>query len=195
MICRKSDERSASIAVDYLRRGKVVVLPTDTVYGFSGIVDGRHYRYHTDRKIRELKGREESKPFIELLANPADLKKYTRDVIPDFLLEKWPGPLSIVVHTFLNFDDADTLTTTAFRCPDDDWLRKVISGCGAPIYSTSVNRSGAPLLDNVSAIRKEFPGIELIVDDGEKRGGIPSTVVKIEEDGSVTLVREGAVKV
>ena len=53
MICRKCDEQSAQIAIDYIRRGKVVVLPTDTVYGFSGIVDGRHYSYHPEAKIRE----------------------------------------------------------------------------------------------------------------------------------------------
>ena len=44
MICRKSDKESSQIAVDYLRRGKVVVLPTDTVYGFSGIVPRAIFR-------------------------------------------------------------------------------------------------------------------------------------------------------
>ena len=195
MICRKSDERSAQIAIDYIRRGKVVVLPTDTVYGFSGIVDGRHYSYHTDAKIRDLKGRDEKKPFIQLIAKTEDLKKYTRDVVPDELLALWPGPLTIIVHTFLDFDDRDTLTTTAFRCPGDEWLRNVIAGCGAPIYSTSVNKSGQPVLDNIDQIKREFKNVELIVDDGDKKGGTPSTIVKIEEDGSVTVVRQGSVVV
>ncbi|MBR1615767.1 MAG: L-threonylcarbamoyladenylate synthase [Treponema sp.] len=194
MICRKCDEQSAQIAIDYIRRGKVVVLPTDTVYGFSGIVDGRHYSYHTDAKIRELKGRDEGKPFIQLISSPADLKKYTRDVVPDSLLAKWPGPLTIIVHTFLKGENGP-FTTTAFRCPGDEWLRKVIAGCGAPIYSTSVNRSGEPVLDNIAQIKHEFKSVELIVDDGDKKGGIPSTIVKVEEDGSVSVVRQGAVKV
>ena len=194
MICRKCDEQSAQIAIDYIRRGKVVVLPTDTVYGFSGIVDGRHYSYHTDSKIRELKGRDEGKPFIQLISKPSDLKKYTRDLVPDELLAKWPGPLTIIVHTFLK-GDGDVFTTTAFRCPGDEWLRKVIAGCGAPIYSTSVNRSGEPVLDNISQIKHEFRNVELIIDDGDKKGGIPSTIVKVEEDGSVTVVRQGAVQI
>ena len=114
MICRKCDTESAQIAVDYLRRGKVVVLPTDTVYGFSGIVDGRHYSFHTFEKICAIKSRPEGKNFIQLIARPEDIKKYTRDVIPESLLAKWPGPLSIIVHTFAddgNFELAERIDT------------------------------------------------------------------------------------
>ncbi len=193
MICRKCDRESVQIAVDYIRRGKIAVLPTDTVYGFSGIVDGRLFSYNTDQKIREIKGREENKPLIQLIASPEDLKKYTRDVVPDSLLSKWPGPLTIIVHTYAKNGEVNT---TAFRCPGDEWLRNVIAGCGAPVYSTSVNRSGSPVLDNIQQIKEEFgSSVSLIVDDGDKKGGIPSTIVKIEEDGSVNVVRQGAVTV
>ncbi len=193
MICRKCDKESAQIAVDYLRRGKVVVLPTDTVYGFSGIVDGRHYSFHSYEKICAIKNREEGKNFIQLIASPEDVKKYTRDVIPSNLLEKWPGPLTIIVHTFAKDGNFET---TAFRCPGDAWLRDVISKCGAPIYSTSVNRSGEPVLDNIQQIKDEFgKEVELIIDDGDKKGGIPSTIVAIEENGEVKLVRKGAVEI
>jgi len=193
MICRKCDDESCQITVDYIRRGKVVVIPTDTVYGFSGIVDGRHYSYHTYERICSIKGREEGKHFIQLLAKPEDIKKYTRDVIPDELLAKWPGPLTIIVHTFA---EDGNFETTAFRCPGDEWLRKVIALCGAPIYSTSVNRSGSPVLDNIQQIKAEFgKEVELIVDDGDKKGGIPSTIVAIDESGNVSVVRQGAVKI
>lgn len=191
MICRKSDDVSAQIAADYIRRGKVVVLPTDTVYGFSGIVDGRHYSYHTDKKIMEIKGREENKHFIQLLARPEDLKKYTRDVVPEEILSYWPGPLTIIVHTFA---EDGNFETTAFRCPGDEWLRKVISICGAPIYSTSVNRSGSSVLDNIQQIKSEFgKEVELIVDDGDKKGGVPSTIVAIDESGKVNVLRQGQI--
>ena len=193
MICRKCDEESIQIAVDYLRRGKVVVLPTDTVYGFSGIVDGRHYSYHTNEKISEIKGRDEKKRLIQLIARPEDVKKYTRDVIPESLLEKWPGPLTIIVHTFAKDGNFET---TAFRCPGDEWLRKVIAGCGAPIYSTSVNKSGSPVLDNIQQIKTEFgKTVELLVDDGDKKGGVPSTIVALDESGNVKVVRQGTISI
>ncbi len=193
MICRKSDVQSVDITADYLRRGKVVVIPTDTVYGFSGIVDGRHFSYHTDEKIRLLKGRSESKPFIHLIANPSDIKKYTRDVVPQKLLDLWPGPLTIILHTFTKENE---ITTTAFRCPGDEWLRKVIAKCGAPIYSTSVNKSGESVLNNLTEIKSVFGSdVPLIVDDGDKSAGVPSTIVAIETDGSVKIVRQGSLQI
>ncbi len=193
MICRKCDEESVQIAVDYLRRGKIVVLPTDTVYGFSGIVDGRHYSYHTNEKICKIKGRDEKKRLIQLIATPDDLKKYTRDVVPESLTEKWPGPLSIIVHTFAKDGNFET---TAFRCPGDEWLRKVISLCGAPIYSTSVNRSGSEPLNNILKIKNEFgKDVDLIVEDGDQKESLPSTIVSIEENGDVKVIRQGAVAI
>lgn len=193
MICRKSDKESVSIAVSYLRRGKVVIIPSDTVYGFSGIVDGRHYSFHTNQKICQIKGRDDSKQLIQLIADPSDVKKYTRDVIPDELFNKWPGPLTIIVHTFAEDGNFDT---TAFRCPDDEWLRDVIRQCGAPIYSTSVNKSGEKNLESIADIRNVFGGdVPLIVDDGDKKGGVPSTIVSIDVDGSLKILRQGAVEI
>ena len=192
MICRKSDSESIFIAADYIRRGKIVILPTDTVYGFSGIVDGRHYSYHTEQKISEIKGREEGKRCIQLLSKPEDLKKYTRDLVPDELLSFWPGPLTIIVHTF---EKDGKFATTAFRCPGDEWLRKLIAEGGAPIYSTSVNKSGSAPLNNLCEIKKEFgSAVDLIIDDGDKTSGVPSTIVALEEDGTVKLVRQGQIK-
>lgn len=188
MIIKKNDKASIETAVDFLRKGKVVVLPTDTVYGFSGVVDGTCYSYETNKKIFELKGRSEEKPLIQLLANPEDIKKYTNDVIPDCLFSKWPGALTIVVHNL-----SDKNKTTAFRCPDDAWLRKVIEGCNTPIYSTSVNHSGKPVLDNVQKIVKEFGNVDLIIDDGDKNNFVPSTIVKVNEDGSLKILRQGSV--
>ena len=128
-----------------------------------------------------------------MIARPEDIKKYTRDVIPESLLAKWPGPLSIIVHTFA---EDGNFETTAFRCPGDEWLRNVIAACGAPIYSTSVNRSGDAVLDNIQQIKDEFgKEVELIIDDGDKKGGLPSTIVAIEENGEIKVIRQGAVSV
>ncbi len=193
MICRKSDSESVSIAVSYLRRGKVIIIPTDTVYGFSGIVDGRHYSFHTNQEICRIKGRSEEKQLIQLIAEPSDVKKYTRDLIPDELFSKWPGPLTIIVHTFAKDGNFET---TAFRCPDDPWLREVIRQCGAPVYSTSVNKSGENNLETVQEIKSVFgKDVALIIDDGNRSGGIPSTIVKIDEEGKAEVLRQGSVKI
>ena len=177
----KDDSNSAELTAQILKKGGVVIIPTDTVYGFSGIVPS------SDSRIRTIKGRSETKPFIQLIAKPEDLALYTIDVIPAQLLSKWPGALTIIVN---NKEGG----TTAFRCPGDAWLRKVIELCGAPIYSTSVNRSGEPVLDTQDAIIKEFSNeVDLIVSDGDKKGAKPSTLVSIL-DGAVKILRQGDVK-
>ena len=86
MILLKSELSSIDLTVEKLKKGEIVIIPTDTVYGFSGIVDSN---YKTDLKIREIKGRDENKPFIQLISSVEEIFKYTKDKIPDCLLEKW----------------------------------------------------------------------------------------------------------
>lgn len=197
MMLDKDNVRSTASVVDCLCNGGVAVLPTDTVYGFSGIVDvaGAKERYKTDVHIRAIKGRAETKPLIELISRPEDILSYTNDKIPQSLLDKWPGPLTIIVHIKEGSPLADNPQTVAFRCPGDAWLREVIGQCGAPLFSTSVNRSGSPVLDEIESIEHEFgKEVDLIVADGDKKGALPSTIVSIDQ-GKITVLRQGAVTV
>lgn len=198
MIINKSDIKSASLTADFLKQGKIVIFPTDTVYGFSGIVDSNDdSTFSCDVKIRAIKGRSETKPLIQLIAKPEDIYLYTDDKIPTELLQKWPGALTIIVNVKKNapLSENAKLPTVAFRCPGDAWLRKIISLCNAPLYSTSVNRSGSPVLENENDIISEFEDeVDLIVTDGDKKGALPSTLVKIE-NGEVKILRQGSVKI
>lgn len=197
MIINKSDKDSEKTTAEIIKNGGIAILPTDTVYGFSGIVDSNTtaQSYSTDAKIRSIKGRAETKPLIQLIAKPEDIKLYTNDAIPSALLAKWPGALTIIVHTKPDapLSEQSRIPTIAFRCPGDQWLRKVIEQCGAPIYSTSVNRSGQPVLDTEASIAEEFSNeVDLIVNDGDKKGAVPSTLVSIE-NGIVKILRQGSV--
>ena len=201
LIKNKSDSASIKTTADTLKCGGIVIIPTDTVYGFSGIVDLNTAATHfeTDAKIRAIKGRAETKPLIQLIAKPEDLRLYTDDIIPDSLLSKWPGALTIIVHIKENSPLAETAIpesrTVAFRCPGDEWLRKVIAECGAPVFSTSVNRSGQPVLDTTDAITTEFQNeVDLIIEDGDKKGALPSTLVALE-NGEVKILRQGSVEI
>ena len=181
-IISKADPASATLTAQVLKTGGIVIIPTDTVYGFSGIVG------QTQEKIRAIKGRAETKPFIQLIATPQELANYTDDHVPDELLQKWPGALTIIVNDKRG-------GTTAFRCPGDSWLRSIIAQCGSPIYSTSVNRSGHPVLDTEHQIITEFaPQVSLIVTDGNKKGALPSTIVSVTT-GQIQILRQGEVKV
>ncbi len=211
MIIQKSDPTSIEKTAASLKAGGIVIIPTDTVYGFSGIVDLANSDtaaatastvpapFQTDAKIRAIKGRAETKPLIQLIAKPEDIRLYTDDDIPPELLAKWPGALTIIVHIKDNSPLADTAIpesrTVAFRCPGDEWLRSIIARCQAPIFSTSVNRSGQPVLDTTNAITQEFASeVDLIIDDGDKKGALPSTLVTIE-NRAVKVLRQGSVKI
>lgn len=186
MVVNKSDAKSVQITSEMLKRGGVVILPTDTVYGFSAKSDINE----ADLRIRDIKGRSESKPFIRLISNPEDIKKFTDDSIPEKLLSYWPGPLTIIVN-----DKTVPGITTAFRCPGDEWLRGIIAECGSPLYSTSVNRSGKPVIQTIDGIISEFESeVDLIINGGDTKDALPSTIVKIEDE-NVVVLREGDIKI
>lgn len=186
MKCLKSDFDSIKKCADSLKNAQVVIIPTDTVYGFSAIVDDGS---KTKEKIQKIKGRGDEKPFIQLISSPEDIKKYTDDEIPSNLLDYWPGPLTIIVN------DKRINSTTAFRCPADEWLRKIIKECNAPIYSTSVNRSGNPILETENEILAEFNDeVDLFVLDGDKINALPSTIVSVC-DGNFKIIRQGCLKI
>jgi len=190
MICHKSDNNSKELCITALKNNQILILPTDTVYGFSAIVSKDS---KTDVRIREIKGRSETKPFIQLIPTPEAIKKYTNQSIPEKLLSYWPGPLTIIVED-LRLQGKE-IHTTAFRCPGDKWLRDILSELKEPIYSTSVNRSGNPVLDTQEAIISEFEKeADLIVLDGDKKGAVASTIVTIN-NGEIKVLREGAVKI
>lgn len=188
MIILRSDSDSVECVSRVLLEGSVVVLPTDTVYGFSGVVP------ESEDVIRKIKGRDETKPFIQLIAEPEDIYRYTDEVLPDQLLAMWPGALTVIVPLKKRLITGESeVTTVAFRCPGDGWLRQIIKAVGKPIYSTSVNRSGQPVLSSVLEIDKEFGGeVKLIVDGGSTENALPSTLVKFEKGKCITL-RQGDV--
>ncbi len=196
MMLTKNSKGSVVFAADCLLKGGIAVLPTDTVYGFSGIVDvkGRE-RFKTDDTIRSVKGRSETKPLIQLISKPEDIFLFTDDVIPQKLLSLWPGPLTLIVNVKAESPLAFDAGTVAFRCPGDEWLRSVIALCGAPVYSTSVNLSGCPVLDTVSEIEGTFgKSVDLIVDDGDKKNAVPSTIVSLCGESPV-VVRKGSLDI
>jgi Sua5/YciO/YrdC/YwlC family protein len=182
MTIEKKVSDSAFLAASVLRENKVVILPTDTIYGFSGIVPD------SLPSLIRIKGRDEGKPFIQLISDPDDLKRYTTDAIHPALLALWPGAITIIVR---NRDGG----TTAFRCPGDAWLRQVIRATGSPVYSTSVNLAGEPALKTISEILETFGDkADLIVCDGNQGSGTASTIVDATRE-PYRIVRQGALTV
>jgi len=100
------------------------------------------------------------------------------------LLAHWPGGLTIVYGG------------EGYRVPDHEWTRRLLAKCGGLLRVTSANMSGQrAATDAEAALADVGLSADLVVDDGVSKGGVASTVVKIGEDGTVTVLREGPVKV
>ena len=188
-IISREEAFSEKIVAECILKGGVCVIPTDTVYGFSGIVPW------SKNKIQTIKGRDEGKPFIQLIADPNEIYNYTSLSIPSRLFSLWPGALTLVVPVSKG-DNAGS--TIAFRCPGDAWLRKVVELVGSPIYSTSVNRSGQPVMYKLQSICDEFLGEVDLVVDGDKiiaPDAKASTLVELTDDGQCKVLRQGSVTI
>jgi len=182
MVVSRNLPDSADRAAHALREKKLIIIPTDTIYGFSGIVPDSN-----DLIIR-AKGRDEGKPFIQLIAEPSDLMRFTEDRINPDLLSLWPGAVTIIVRH-------KTGGTTAFRCPGDVWLREVLAKTGSPVYSTSVNRAGEPALRRIADIISAFGTVaDLIVDDGDHETSSASTIIDTT-GAQYRIIRQGAVTI
>ena len=174
-----------------LRRGGIVIMRSDTVYGLHGVAPA------TGARLTALKGRPDGKQLLVLLADARSAEKTTGTAPPPALTALWPGPLTIVLPVA---EPAPTPVAAgsrslAVRVPADPALRAIIAALGAPLYSTSANRTGEPPLGDPATLRATFgSGVELIVDDGPVTAAVPSTIVDVSVSPARVL-RAGAVAV
>ena len=185
---------TAQIAADIIKKGGLVAIPTETVYGLgaNGLDE------NAVLKIFEAKGRPQDNPLILHVAEPKEMERFCHD-IPESayrLAEKfWPGPLTMVlpVKDVVPKRTTAGLNTVAVRCPDSDVTRKIIALAGVPIAAPSANISGKPSTTTAEHVRHDHDGkIDAIVDGGPCRVGVESTIVDLTEDRP-RLLRPGGI--
>lgn len=171
------------LALDNLKQ-KLIVFPTDTVYGLGCVYND----YETMERIYTLKERDGRKPIAVLVASVEQANEYFGPFsahIQDIMKTYWPGGLTIIVP-YNN-------STLGLRMPNSTIALSILKTFG-PLATTSVNHSGEKELNSVKDIEKEFPeGIDYIVTDKASFSSVPSTVIKINDDDSITVLRQGAI--
>ncbi len=179
--------------VNVLQEGKIIVYPTDTFYGLGA----DSFSEEGIRKIYALKQRDFSKPLSVVISDIDALPKIARDIPPLFdsiAREFWPGPLTLIFKASSSVPKAiqGGSGTIGVRLPDHRWLRTLIKQSGFPLVATSANISGEREISSPQRVRSEFFGkVDLIVDGGKTKGGLPSTVLDISGD-KPRLLRKGA---
>ena len=168
-----------------LQNGQVGILPTDTVYGLVCISDNDGAR---DR-IYDLKQREHGKPMQNLLADLQQCEQLDIEIGPALrrlAAAFWPGPLTVVLK---NRQGA----FQGIRIPKNEFVRQVINAVGKPLAATSANRSGEDPHASAAAGFANLAGDPDFVVIHEAGGCPSSTVVELEDDGSINMLRVGTI--
>jgi len=179
-------------AVSFLREGKIVAFPTDTVYGIGADV----FDEKAVQQMFAVKKRDPDKPLQVLVSHRNDLQiisKNHSEMLDRLVSEFWPGPLTIVMKAKDEFPRQVRCgkDTIGVRMPANDLALRLIRTFGRPVAATSANISGFPDPLDAQDVRKYLDGkIHLILDGGPTPGSVPSTVLDISTRPPVVL-REG----
>jgi len=175
-----------------IKSGGVVAVPTDTVYGIACSV----YDLYAIQSLYKIKIRESIKAIPVLISDLNQIDQVANNLNGNALkLVKafWPGALTIIVEKNEALpSNLTTHPTVGIRMPDHDWLRTIIRESG-PLAATSANISGEASPSTANQVLAQLDGrIELIIDGGECKGGISSTVVDSTKD-EITILRNGGI--
>ena len=171
-------------ALAALKRGELVIVPTETVYGLAA----DDCNPLALEKLFAAKGRSKDKPITLLAARIAELEQRGArlPLTARRLADKfWPGPLTLVLESPAGW--------LGFRIPDHPVMLAVLRAWGGVLAVTSANRSGeSPATTAAAALTALEPFVALALDAGPSAGGVPSTVVKVDGD-RVKILRAGSI--
>lgn len=190
------------LALDYLRRGRAVVFPTDTVCGIGMSIQSAPDAGY----LFKVKGRRSDKPLQWLVSNAKDIDRYAVDIpayVKKLIDAFWPGGLTIVVKAAPDvakeYVAADG--TIGFRMPADEVALDLIRLAEGPLITSSANHSGSPAASAISSIdAKWLKDVDALVihgfDDARRAAVSPvaSTVVDCTSS-SPKILREGCISV
>lgn len=188
------DDRSIDEAVRLLRRGGIVGVPTETVYGLAAAA--------TDpaavARVFAAKGRPSDHPLIVHLGTGASLDDWAADV-PDearLLAEAfWPGPLTLVLARHAGVPTIVTggHETVALRMPGHPIAQRLLGRFGSGLAAPSANRFGRVSPTTAADVMADLgAAVDAVLDGGPCRVGVESTIVEVTRKG-VTILRPGGI--
>jgi len=201
-LLRKIDDITLGQLAQCLRAGKLVSFPTETVYGLGahaglGSAVGR---------IFKVKGRPAQDPLIVHCSSFEETKRY---ISPDASVWQrlvhealgrtfWPGPLTLILPCHLEKIDASVTAGTGWvglRCPSHPIALRFLEMCDCPVAAPSANLFGHVSPTTAQHVYDDFPNVDnlWIIDGGACGFGIESTVLRVNEDNTLDILRRGGV--
>jgi tRNA threonylcarbamoyl adenosine modification protein (Sua5/YciO/YrdC/YwlC family) len=185
-------ERGLRHATDAVRRGELVVLPTDTVYGIGADA----FSAQAVADLLAAKGRDRAMPPPVLVPETRTMDGLATDVpaaVRDLVEAFWPGPLTVIcwAQPSLQWDLGDTGGTVALRMPAEDVALELLAATG-PMAVSSANRNGQPAATTAQqAVEALGDSVDVYLDAGPSVRGTASTIVEATR-GRLRIVRVGA---
>lgn len=182
----------------YLRAGKLIIYPTDTVYGVGGIIESEE----TIENIYKAKERNFKSPLIVLVSDVKKIEKIAyineknREKIEKLIKRFWPGGLTIILKRKDNVPDIMVSggATVGVRMPEHEIALNIISRAGGMLPTTSANISGEATPKSYVELSEKFKSrVDIIVDGGECPIGSASTIIDVS--GEPKILRLGAISV
>lgn len=182
-----------SEALRHLGAGRLVVFPTDTVYGVGAF----GLREAAVARLFDAKLRERDKAIPLLLSDASDVESVGEAITPlarALMARYWPGGLTLVVRARPGLPPSLTAggPTVAVRVPDHPLPRALARGLGAPLAATSANLSGQPPATTAQQAALALADrVALILDGGPSPVGVASSVIDVTTDPP-RILRAGA---
>ncbi|GMH07108.1 hypothetical protein Nepgr_008948 [Nepenthes gracilis] len=187
----------ASEAIEALKCGKVIAVPTDTLYGFACDACSME----AVNRIYEIKGRQHTSPLAICVGDVSDIHRFAViDHLPDGLLNSLlPGPVTIILKrgesSVLEKSLNPGLDSIGVRVPDNDFIRAISQGSGSALALTSANLSGQPSSVCINDFVHLWEHCAHVYDGGQlPLGRAGSTVVDLTSLGKYKILRSGSAR-
>ena len=187
-------EKMIHQAAEFIRTGRLVAFPTETVYGLGADATNDL----AVAKVFDAKGRPEFNPLIVHINNISDAEQFVslKDRAHELANAFWPGPLTLILPRLNNAKISRLasagLDTIAIRCPDNEIAQALLQASKRPVVAPSANRSGHLSPTEACHVAEDLgTSVDLIIDGGKTTIGIESTVLALMD--TPEILRPGAI--
>lgn len=182
--------------IEVLKNDGIIIFPTDTVYG----IGGNCFSEKAIRKIFKDKSRPEQKPINVLTNNIEKIQKVAKNISKkekEIINKYMPGAVTIILDKKEEVPNILTagLDTIGVRIPNNKIALEILRKFENPLATTSVNISGdLPGLEIQDFIEEFKDKVDIIIDGGKSKIGIASTIVRVDKNSKINVLRKGSIE-
>lgn len=188
------NERTVRQVVDLLRRGGVIVYPTDTVYALGCALD----QPKAIERLRSIRGGKDSSEMSIVCSDISEVAEYARvdNLVFKLLKHNLPGPFTFILPASSKISDKVMVgrKTVGIRIPDNSIARTIVEALGEPLVTTSVRTDDVgdevEYITDPELIHERYAAVDAVVDGG-MGDNFASTVVDCTTSGEVEILRQG----